>query len=68
MAAEKWIKTATEIAPIYSFLDTHAAILSKLNKKQEAIEVAEKAIEAGKKVGEDVSETEKLLDKLKNGR
>jgi thioredoxin-related protein len=63
--AENWAKTACEINENYSFLDTYACVLSKLNKKEEAIKMAEKAIEVGKKAGEDVAETEQLLSKLK---
>lgn len=44
--------------------DTVAHILAELGKKKDAKKYAEKAIELGKKTGEDVSSTQQLLNSL----
>lgn len=44
--------------------DTVAHILAELGKKKDAKKYAEKAIELGKKAGEDVSSTQQLLNSL----
>ncbi len=63
--AEKWAAKSVSLEPGFHNLDTHAALLYKLGQKEKAQEQAVKAIAAGKKMGEDVSGTEELLDKIK---
>jgi thioredoxin-related protein len=62
--AESWINKAVKEKPVYAFQDTQAAVLYKLGKKKEAKAAAENAIASGKKTGEDVTETEALLQKI----
>jgi hypothetical protein len=62
--AAEWSKRSVELNPEYYNYDTYAAVLFKLGKKSEAKAAAEKAIEFGKKSGEDVKSTEELLDKI----
>lgn len=62
--AEDWAKKAISLMPDYAFMDTYAALLYKLGKKEEAKAMAEKAIAEGKKAGQDVKETEALLEKI----
>lgn len=50
--------------PKYAYLDTHAALLFKLNHFEDAQRYAEMAIHTGKEAGEDVKETEALLAKI----
>lgn len=63
--AEEWARKSVSIAPGYANLDTHAALLYKLGEKEKALQIAEKAIAEGKRTGEDVKETEALLEKIK---
>jgi len=63
--AEKWAKLSVEIQKNTSNLDTYACILYKNGKKQEAIEIQKMAIEHAVANGEDASELEKKLQKLK---
>ena len=63
--AETWAKKAVELEPTYANLDTHAAVLYKLGKKNEAKTMAEKAIAQGKKENQNVADTETLLNKIK---
>lgn len=62
--AAEWAKRAVEQNDISAFNDTHAAVLYKLGKKEEAKTAALKAIELAKKKGEDYKETEELLKKI----
>lgn len=62
--AEAWARRSVELAPGYANMDTHAAVLYKLGKYQEAKSSAMKAIELGKNGNEDVKETEALLQKI----
>ncbi|MBB6611952.1 thioredoxin family protein [Pontibacter sp. Tf4] len=62
--AEQWAGKSVSIAPGYANMDTQAALLYKLGQKQKAKEMAEKAIAAGKRSGEDVTGTEELLQKI----
>ncbi|GAB1370429.1 hypothetical protein MASR1M45_04900 [Candidatus Kapaibacterium sp.] len=66
--ALKWISKATNESPNYANLDTHAALLYKTGNYKDAKIYAEKAIEIGKKSGNDVGETEKLLEKIKENQ
>ncbi len=63
--AESWAKTAVELDGNYANTDTYAAVLYKLGKKKEAEEMALKAINIAKEAGEDASETEALLGKIR---
>ena len=65
LKAEEWAKHSVELQPAYANTDTYAAVLYKLGKKSEAQATAEKAIELAKKEGQDYSETQTLLDKIK---
>lgn len=62
--AETWANKAVKAEPKYAYLDTQAAVLYKLGKKKEAKAAAENAIADGKKSGEDVADTEALLQKI----
>ena len=62
--AEGWAKHSVELKPEYFNYDTYAAVLYKSGKKAEAKAAAEKAIELGKKAGEDIQATQELLDKI----
>lgn len=55
-------------APAYAYMDTYAALLYKTGQLDQAATWAKKAIEEGKKKGENVSETEKLLNKITGGK
>lgn len=67
LRAEAWAKRSVQLAPGYANMDTHAAVLYKLGKYEEAKASATKAIELGKSANEDVKETEALLKKI-NGK
>lgn len=62
--AEDWIKHSVELQPGYFNYDTYASLLYKLGKKAEAKTTAEKAIELGRREGQDVKGTQELLDKI----
>ena len=62
--AADWSEKAVAMYPDYATIDTQAAVLYKLGRKKEAQAAAEKAIETGKKTGQDVAETEALLKKI----
>jgi thiol-disulfide isomerase/thioredoxin len=63
--AAEWSKKAVEIENNYANLDTHAAVLYKLGNKKEAQKYAELALKKAKEEGEDATETEELLKKIK---
>jgi len=65
--AEIWAKKACELEPSYANLDTYAAVLYKIGRKQLATETANKAIERAKKEKlkpEDYQGTTDLLKKI----
>jgi thioredoxin-related protein len=63
--AEKWAETSCGMQKgDWHTLDTYAAILFKLKKKDQAAIEAQKAISMGKRMGEDVKDTELLLEKI----
>lgn len=63
--ALKWAKKAVKSdASLFNY-EAMAAIYYKLGKKRKATKAANKAIDAAKKMKEDYSETQKLLDKIK---
>lgn len=63
--AGKWMHTVVNNDPEYMYLDTYAALLFKMRMYKEAITWAETAIQAGKKFGQNVAETEALLEKIR---
>jgi predicted Zn-dependent protease len=64
-AAESWAKKALELSGgDYMIHDTYASLLFKNKKYALAREEAGKAIQSGKKDGQDVSGTEDLLAKI----
>lgn len=63
--AVQWAKHATEIENNYGNNDTYAAVLYKSGQKEEAEKAAEKAIGLAKISGENASETEELLKKIR---
>jgi len=65
--AESWMQKALQKDPEWAFYDTYAAVLFKLNKKQEAKAAATKAIEIAKTEGvpeDGYQETVELLKKI----
>ena len=62
--AVKWAKKSISIDNNYYNNDTLAALYSKLGKKNKAIKSAKLAIEIAKEIGEDYSETQKMLDEI----
>ena len=62
--AAGWAKKSIELDDKYYNNDTYAAVLFKLGNKTGAKAAALKAIECGKKEGEDVKETETLLQQI----
>ncbi len=64
-AAESWAKKGLELSGgDYMIHETYASLLFKNKKYAKAQEEAKKAIESGKKDGQDVSGTEDLLAKI----
>ncbi|MFA6570891.1 MAG: DUF255 domain-containing protein [Bacteroidota bacterium] len=63
-----WMKTVTDNAPIYMYLDTYAALLYKSGNIKEAEKSANMALQTGKANKEDVKETEKLIEKIKKAK
>lgn len=59
-----WMKKVTDAKPEYASMDTYAALLYKTGHYKEAKDIAQKAIDLGKKEGENTSETESLLTKI----
>jgi thiol-disulfide isomerase/thioredoxin len=67
-AAITWAQKSVAINSNYYNNDTLAAILYKAGKKKEALRAAKKAIEIGKKTGDNISATEDLLIKINAGK
>lgn len=63
--AESWSKKACVIEASYANLDTYAAILSKLGKKDLALENANKAIEAAKNEKQTPEQYQGTIDLIK---
>lgn len=63
--ALKWTKKAVKKSPSFYNYETLAAVYFKLGKKRKAIKAAKKAINLAKKAKEDYSETQQLLDKIR---
>lgn len=62
LKAEKWAKTACDLKPEYPFMDTYAAILYKLGKKDLALTTANKAIQLAKKENYSLNDYQGTLD------
>jgi hypothetical protein len=62
-----WIVAAVELGRSEASLDTHARILYALNRQTDAIQLAEKAIEQGKKGRMLNTRVEETLQKMKKG-
>ncbi|RPI17996.1 MAG: DUF255 domain-containing protein [Ignavibacteriae bacterium] len=62
--AEKWAKKSVELSKEYANTDTYAALLYKNGKYEKALQVADEAIELGKKSNEDYSGTVELKKKI----
>ena len=68
LKAEGWAKTACELEKNYANLDTYAAVLYKVGKKDLALQTANKAIDVAKKekyTEEDYKATTELIEKIK---
>jgi thioredoxin-related protein len=68
LKAESWASKACELENSYANLDTYASVLSKVGKKDLAVQTASKAIEVAKKENyteEDYKGTTELIQKLK---
>ena len=63
-----WMAIAVQKESSYPFLDTFAALYYKVENYDEAENWAVQAIKKGNSDGEDVSETEKLLEKIRQER
>lgn len=63
--ALKWANKSVELNEQYMNMDTKAALLFKLNKKQEGLKAAKRAIELAKENGEDYKGTSELIEKYK---
>ncbi len=62
--AASWMEKYTMEEQDYAFIDTYAALLFKSKQYTKAEKMAELAIKKGKKNGDKVEETEKLLEKI----
>lgn len=67
-AAAAHMLEVVSITPDYMYLDTYAALLFKTGRTDEADQWAVRAIETGKAAGEDVKDTEALLEQIRGGR
>lgn len=61
-----WAKKSIELEENFYNTDTYAHLAYKLGKKEEALKFAKKAVELGKKAGEETKETEKLIMKIES--
>jgi thiol-disulfide isomerase/thioredoxin len=63
--ALRWVNAALEKKMLYAFLDTKVALLYKLGRKEEALTVANKALEFAEKSGQKGSSILKHVEKIK---
>lgn len=63
--AHNWMKDLVKVKREYAYMDTYAAILYKLGKKDEALNAANKAIEIAKETDQDFEGTRELINKIK---
>lgn len=69
--AELWASKACELEKNYANLDTYAAVLYKVGKKDLSLQTANKAIDAAKKekyTAEDYKSTTELIQKIKEAK
>jgi hypothetical protein len=66
--ADAWVEKSIKIKETFQNLRIKASVLFNMNKRDEAIAVAERAIARGKADGEDVSRFEKRIAELKAGK
>ena len=62
--AEGWIKKSIEIEKSYANVDTYAAVLYKLGKKEEALKAVDEALSLATKEEIDAKETQELKEKI----
>ncbi|WP_234733146.1 thioredoxin family protein [Tellurirhabdus bombi] len=63
-----WSKRSLDLDAKPAFMDTYAHLLHKLGKKAEATKVQEEAIAKAKAIGEDSTQLEEELTKMKSGK
>jgi uncharacterized protein HemY len=61
----QWMESASERKPEFEILDTYARLLAKIGKKETAISIMEKAIQAGKATGAKTRDSEVWLKNQK---
>ena len=66
--ADAWVEKSIKIKETFQNLRIKASVLMSMNKRDEAIAVAERAIARGKADGEDVTRFEKRIAELKAGK
>jgi hypothetical protein len=66
--AMQWVERSIKIKETFQNLRTKASVLFNMNKRDEGIAVAERAIARGKADGEDTTRFEKRLADIKAGR
>lgn len=64
-AALRWAEKSVELDRNWANMDTKANLLNKLGNKKEALSVAQNAVELGQALGQDTTETEKLVAEIK---
>ncbi|MBL4654591.1 MAG: thioredoxin family protein [Bacteroidia bacterium] len=62
--AEGWIKKSIEIEKSYANVDTYAAVLYKLGKKEEALKAVDEALSLAKDEEIEAKETQELKEKI----
>ncbi|MBL4654590.1 MAG: hypothetical protein JKY33_02040 [Bacteroidia bacterium] len=62
--AEGWVKKSIEIEKSYANVDTYAAVLYKLGKKEEALKAVDEALSLAKEEEIDAKETQELKEKI----
>lgn len=64
--AEQWVQKSLDMENVASTNDTHAFVLSKMGRKDEAIKAEERAIELAKNAGDDTAIFEYRLEEIKS--
>jgi thiol-disulfide isomerase/thioredoxin len=64
--AADWAKKSIALEQNYYNTDTYAHLLHKLGKKTDALKWANISVKLGKEIGQDVSATEQLIQKINN--
>jgi thioredoxin-related protein len=66
LKASEWMKQVIGAEPIWMYLDTYAALLYKSGNLEEALQYADKALQAGEQEKqEDMSSTKELREKIR---